>query len=207
MKTLRNIVLAGMACLLAVAAGRFAAGLEPTPSTGEGPFFPVEDDWESDNDLTHLDGRSDAPQGQVFILEGTVRGTAGSALAGAEVVIWQTDVWGKYRHPQEDRRRPDGSSVPLDPAFQYSGRTVTDADGHYSFRTIVPGTYGRRPRHIHLRVDHPDHGRLATEIHFAGDLWANEDGAAARSEHDRLAVELSSSSDSLPRARFDLVLP
>lgn len=212
MRALRRIVLAGTACLLVIAAGRFAAGLEPTPSTGEGPFFPVSDGFESDADLTQLEGRTDAPQGDVFVLEGTVRDITGRSLDGAEVVIWQTDVWGKYRHPREERTQPDGSPLPLDPAFQYSGRTTADGSGHYAFTTIVPGTYGRRPRHIHMRVTHPDYRPLATEVHFAGDLWADEDVAgeegAARAEHDRLAVELQpSSGKSAPHARFDIVLP
>lgn len=207
MKALRGIVLAATACLLVIAAGKFSAGLEPTPATGEGPFFPVEDGFESDNDLTRLEGRDDDPQGEIFVLEGTVRDGGGEALGGAEIVIWQTDIWGKYRHPREDRTRADGTPIPLDPAFQYAGRTTADRSGRYSFKTIVPGTYGRRPRHIHMRIDHPDHGSLATEVHFAGDLWADEDGAAARAEHDRLAIALTPSPDGPPRARFDIVLP
>ncbi len=205
--TLPGIALSGVTCLLAVAAGNFSAGLEPTPATGLGPFFPPQDGRESDNDLTRVSASNSAPQGEVFTLQGTVRDTSGRALAGAELIIWQTDIWGKYRHPREERTRPDGAPLPPDPAFQYSGRTMTDRSGHYSFRTLLPGTYGRGVRHIHMRVDHPQHRPLATEVHFAGDLWGDAEDAASRSEQDLLAIPLIPSSDgSPPRGRFDIVL-
>lgn len=183
-----------------------ADSLEPTPETGLGPFFPVQDGSESDPDLTRVDGSDGKPQGEVIVVQGTVRAADGKALSGAEVVIWQTDVHGKYRHPREDRRTADGEPIPVDPAFQYWGRTTTADDGGYRFRTIIPGAYGR-VRHIHFRIQHPDHGSLGTELHFAGDRH-DGDFVTSPKEHDRLAVPLVpvDGEPGVKRAVFDVVL-
>lgn len=180
--------------------------LVPTPETGFGPFYPAVDSLDRDHDLTRF-GDSDAkPKGKIIEVEGIVRDTAGAVLAGAEVVIWQTDIHGKYNHPNENRKAPNGGEIPVDPGFQYWGRTQTDAAGRYFFRTIVPGSYGRA-RHIHCSVSHGKDRTIATEMHFADDPLADDDFVTSRQEHDRLIVELEPSASGVPRGRFDIVLP
>ena len=185
-----------------------AGALEPTPNTGLGPFFPVDQDSESDPDLTRVAGRDDSPQGQIVLIEGRVRDIEGQALEGAEVVIWQTDRHGKYRHPREVRRSRSGEEIPEDPAFQYWGTTATSADGLYRFRTILPGAYGGRVRHIHFRIRHDNHRTLATELHFQGDAHGG-DFVTSETEHDRLAVPLEPApgEPGVQRAVFDIVMP
>ena len=145
------------------------AQLPPTPNLGQGPFYPPNDSKEADNDLTVVDGSSGKPQGQIIYIIGTVKNTDGQPLSGAQIIIWQTDEIGKYNHPRENRYSRDGKELPLDPNFQYWGKTVTDADGKYQFKTIVPGHYGGRPNHIHYKIRHPEYQTLTTELHFKGD--------------------------------------
>ncbi len=54
-------------------------------------------------------------------------GDAGRDLAG--------ERGGRYRH------RKDTYLAPIEPNFGGCGRTMTDADGYYYFRTVKPGAY------------------------------------------------------------------
>lgn len=183
------------------------AQLRPTPHTGEGPFYPVDDSLPADADLTTVPDAEGEPDGQPLTIQGTVRNTDGQAVSGARLVIWQTDIHGKYDHPAEQRTTGSGVPLPKDPNFQYWGKTLTDAEGRYSFRTIVPGSYGRRPAHIHFRITHPGYETLASEMQFRGDPHAAEDFVTGETERERLAVRLESSeSHGAARASFDIVL-
>ena len=82
------------------------------------------------------------------------------------VEFWQANAGGRYRH------KKDTYLAPIDPNFGGCGRTLTDEDGYYYFRTVKPGAYpwrnwvnNWRPAHIHFSVfgiglraaaDHPD---------------------------------------------------
>ena len=193
-----------------VAVSSEGGALAPTPRTGAGPFFPPDDGREADNDLTEVPGSTGEPQGQRLYMEGQVTDTAGKPLPGTQITIWQTDVWGKYDHPRE--RRVDGSGKPLpkDPHFQYWGRTVTDGEGRYVFKTIVPGNYGR-PEHIHCRFEHAEFRTLDTEMQFAGDPKIEGDFVTENlAGRERLAVPLVEPREGQdPRAKravFDVVL-
>ena len=67
--------------------------------------------------------------------------------------------------------------APLDANFGGCGRTITDDDGYYAFRTIRPGPYpwpnganDWRPAHIHFSVfGHGFAQRLITQMYFEGD--------------------------------------
>jgi len=67
--------------------------------------------------------------------------------------------------------------APLDPHFSGEGRTITDANGHYQFKTIKPGAYpwrnhhnAWRPQHIHFSLFGNAYAtRLVTQMYFPGD--------------------------------------
>jgi protocatechuate 3,4-dioxygenase beta subunit len=126
-----------------------------------GPFFPIgEVPWR--NDLTT--GATGAAIGRTLYLFGILTGREGTLLANAEILIWQADANGLYRHPRA--AKPDE----LDPNFGYFGRTRTNADGRYLFRTILPKWYRvaaiERAAHIHFAFRHPDEGFLLAETYF-----------------------------------------
>lgn len=207
MKSIATAVLLGFCCFAMVG----AADLHPTPQTGEGPFFPPGGAAQADNDLITVEGAKGKPQGEPIEIVGTVTNTKGEPLSGAVVVIWQTDIWGKYNHPREDRTDAAGKPMPLDPAFQYVGRAIADARGAYRFRTIVPGSYGRRPKHVHFKITHPGYRPLATEMQFEGDPYIEGDGVTGdlpEDGHAQIIVKLeppAAGSDARV-ARFPIVL-
>jgi protocatechuate 3,4-dioxygenase beta subunit len=102
-------------------------------------------------------------QGDVLILYGQVLDTNASPLEGISVEIWQTDFAGIYDHPG------DADTANRDPGFQFYGTSISDASGGYFFRTVFPGQYEPRPRHIHVKVRRDGVELLTTQFYFASD--------------------------------------
>jgi protocatechuate 3,4-dioxygenase, beta subunit len=159
--------------------------LLPTPQDTEGPFYPAAWNGDVDADLVSFANKTYA-NGEALVLNGRVLSVDGAAIANANVEIWQADDTGKYRHPSDD------AEGPAKRGFQGFGRTRTDAEGRYSFRTIKPKLYGGRPAHVHFRVIAPRYVTLTTQMYFAGE---NKEGGFSAGtfggfskERDRLTV-------------------
>jgi catechol 1,2-dioxygenase len=126
--------------------------------------------------------------GDVLVMSGTVRGSDGQALSGAELDMWQAtgDLPGKYSNVH-----------PGLPDYNLRGRFHTDAEGGYQVETIVPAPYeirkggpteellslvGRhtwRPAHIHFKVRHPGYRTLTTQLFFDGGQYLDSDAGNA----------------------------
>jgi protocatechuate 3,4-dioxygenase beta subunit len=150
---------------VALAAGTGLGLLLPTPACSEegaagatpgltaGPFF-----------------KSGSPRRQVLIeprtgtagtplhLRGRVLTTRGAPLAGARLDFWQADAKGRYDNE----------------GYRLRGNQLSDVEGRYVLRTVVPGGYLDRTPHIHVKVG-PAAGRdLTTQLFFPGEP-ANQD--------------------------------
>lgn len=134
-----------------------------TPAQGEGPYYTVDKPNDKDNDLTVLDGVAGIPVGQIVEFGGKVYDATGMPIPGAVVEIWQTDNNGVYLHPN------DPGTDQRDRNFQFYGEAITTDDGSYNFRTILPGHYEPRPRHIHVKVKVEGNELLTTQFYFEGD--------------------------------------
>jgi protocatechuate 3,4-dioxygenase beta subunit len=140
-----------------------AAALESyqkTPADYEGPFYPVTKQQDIDNDLVHVKGQSGVAKGDILNLSGIVINSDGEPQENITIEIWQTDPQGRYKHP--------GDSTPgeRDPNFQYWGAAITDTDGTFFFKTIIPGAYEPRPAHIHFKVLQDGKIILTSQIYF-----------------------------------------
>lgn len=131
-----------------------------TPAQQEGPYYTVDKPADHDNDLVDFTGASAAPVGEVLVFAGVIYDAGGMPVDGAVVEIWQTDSNGVYLHPN------DPGTGQRDPNFQFYGEAVSGADGVYSFRTILPGLYEPRPRHIHVKVKLDEEELLTTQFYF-----------------------------------------
>ena len=164
----RRSILALIAALPLI--GRASAAFaQRTPAAAEGPFYPTGAMRfaDADNNLVRITGLVRDAGGEVMVLKGRVLDQDGSPVAGARVEIWQCDVNGIYLHTR------DRSRGGYDEAFQGFGHVVTEADGVYAFRTIVPTVYPGRTPHIHVKAfaagrelttqfylpDHPNNAR------------------------------------------------
>lgn len=145
----------------------------PTVEQPEGPFYPIRDQLDKDNDLTQISGNPNSAEGQIVFLRGVVTIDRCLPVAGALVEIWQACHTGKYNHPG------DPNPAELDRNFQYWGRTVTNQKGEYLFKTIKPGSYQanatwERPPHIHMKVHLRGFHELTTQIYFAEEQDLND---------------------------------
>lgn len=126
--------------------------------------------------------------GDVLVMSGSVRGSDGAALAGAELDMWQAtgDLPGKYSNVH-----------PGLPDYNLRGRFPGDAEGRFQVETIVPAPYeirkggpteelltlvGRhtwRPAHLHFKVRHPGYRTLTTQLFFDGGQYLDSDAGNA----------------------------
>jgi len=146
--------------------------LDNTISEITGPVFGHSMLGELDNDLIlNFAKPGESAIGERIIVHGRVLDERGIGVGGALLEFWQANAGGRYRHQRETYM------APLDPNFGGCGRTITDEDGHYTFRTIRPGAYpwpngpnDWRPAHIHFSVfGHGFAQRLITQMYFEGD--------------------------------------
>jgi len=133
----------------------------------------------TDNDL--LSQHDGVPMGQQIVVRGRVTDSWGRPARDMLVEIWQANASGKYVHDN------DPTPMPLDPNFTGAGRTLTDADGWYSFTTIKPGSYPWMPHPQAWRAEHIHFGltgrglteRYVTQMQFPGDPLLDQDPVVA----------------------------
>ncbi len=158
-----------------------------TPRTIEGPLY-VAGAPESTG-YARLDDGTEVDQGEVLFMQGTVFNDKGQAVPGAKVEVWHANIMGNYSF--FDKSQPD---------FHLRRTIITDEQGQYQFRSIVPagygcppdgttqrlldqlGRHGRRPAHIHFFVSAPGHRKLTTQINIDGDEYLWDDFAFASRE-------------------------
>ncbi|WP_028208988.1 catechol 1,2-dioxygenase [Paraburkholderia nodosa] len=177
-------------------------GLEGgTPRTIEGPLY-VAGAPESTG-YARLDNGS-CP-GETLLMRGRVLGENGQPVAAALVEVWHANHLGNYSYFDQSQ-----------PPFHLRASIRTDADGRYSFRSIVPvgysvppagktqqlldqlGRHGHRPAHIHFFVSAPDHRKLTTQINIDGDPHLWDDFAFATREGLVPAVERHGTGEGKP---------
>lgn len=155
---------------------RALLSLEGTKSEIAGPVFGHNMLHELDNDLILNYARpGEMPIGPRILVHGRVLDESNRPVPGALLEFWQANAGGRYRHKKETYL------AAIDPNFGGVGRTITDENGYYWFKTIKPGPYpwpngvnDWRPAHIHFSVfGHGFAQRLITQMYFEGDplIW------------------------------------
>jgi catechol 1,2-dioxygenase len=155
-----------------------------TPRTIEGPLY-VAGAPLSEGEARMDDGSEDGVATPFFI-EGQVLDLEGKPIAGATVDLWQADSKGNYSY--FDKSQSD---------YNLRRRIITDAEGRYRARSIVPsgygcdpqgptqeclnllGRHGQRPAHIHYFISAPGYRHLTTQINLSGDKYLWDDFAYA----------------------------
>ncbi|HYI28097.1 MAG TPA: intradiol ring-cleavage dioxygenase [Bradyrhizobium sp.] len=128
-------------------------GDEATLRQTEGPFF-------KPSSPERVELMETGMAGQPIELVGFVLSRACKPHAGALLDFWQADDMGHY----------DNSG------FRLRGHQFADAEGRFRLRSIVPGAYAGRTRHIHVKVQ-PSGGRvLTTQLYFPGEALNRTDG-------------------------------
>jgi catechol 1,2-dioxygenase len=158
-----------------------------TPRTIEGPLYvagaPVS------NGFARLDDGTEEKEGEPLFMQGTVYGADGKPVPNAQVEVWHANLMGNYSFF-------DKTQSP----FNLRRTIITDQNGRYQFRSIVPsgygcppggstqrlldmlGRHGRRPAHIHFFITAPGNRKLTTQINIDGDAYLWDDFAFASRE-------------------------
>jgi protocatechuate 3,4-dioxygenase beta subunit len=148
-------------------AGAAAARLPPTPAcmdgdddalpTGAqtaGPFYKARSPRR-----TSL--REPGIEGTPLLLTGAVLTRGCRPVPLALLDFWQADAAGTYDNE----------------GFRLRGHQLAGADGTFRLETVVPGLYPGRTRHLHVRVQAPDGGRLlTTQLYFPDEPRNARDG-------------------------------
>lgn len=150
-----------------------------TETTVLGPFYVGEH-----KPMPHgADISSNLPGERMFV-QSRVTDLKGKPLAGVPVDIWHADDEGYY-----DSQRPDYETA--GPSSR--ARFITDSDGRFFFRTILPCSYpiptdgpvgemiiqvrrhAMRPAHVHFLVNAPGYEPLVTHVFMDGDKYLESD--------------------------------
>ena len=113
-----------------------------TPLQAEGPFYPDRLPEDTDNDLVKNGYSTIEAGGKILNLMGCLVNRDYKPIKGMTAEIWQTDMNGVYLQTGSF-----GGKM-RDDHFQGFGRSITDQNGHFSFRTIIPVEYPGRIQRI-----------------------------------------------------------
>jgi catechol 1,2-dioxygenase len=147
-----------------------------TPRTIEGPLYVA--GAPAAEGFARLDDGTEADQGEVLFMQGTVYDTHGKPLPGAKVEVWHANLMGNYSFFDKSQS-----------AFNLRRTIVTDANVPMGYACPPNGTtqrlldqlgrHGNRPAHIHFFVSAPGHRKLTTQINIDGDEYLWDDFAFA----------------------------
>ena len=107
-------------------------------------------------------------------------------VGNALIDLWHADERGEY-----DNR-----------GNRYRGHVLTDAQGRYAFRTIMPAVYTGRTRHYHVKVQAANKPVLTTQLYFPSDAAQNARDGLFRRE---LLMRMADAGGEM-KARFDFIL-
>ena len=184
----RILATTASAGLVLAAHDAFAQGLAPTPACHDGdePTLPeIEGPFFKPKSPRRSDLREGGITGRAVELSGVVLTRSCRPVANVLVDLWHADEAGDYDNK----------------GFRLRGHVFTDAQGRYSFRTIVPGLYPGRTRHYHVKVQAPNRPILTTQLYFPNE----ERNRADDFFHRELVMQVAGAEGAL-QARFDVVL-
>lgn len=159
----------GLGGLFYTVRGAFAQALTLTPEQTLGPYYPDRLPLDQDNDLLLINDSITPAVGEVAWVSGRILSSSGQPVRGATVEIWQADNGGAYIHSASP-------ITPRDAGFQGYGKFQTASSGEYLFRTVKPGLYPGRTRHIHMLVTFPGGTKLTTQLYVEGESRNASDG-------------------------------
>jgi hydroxyquinol 1,2-dioxygenase len=150
-----------------------------TETTVLGPFYVGEH-----KPMPHGSDITKGIAGEPMFVQSRVTDLAGKPLTGAEIDVWHADDDGFYDSQKADYAQ-QGPSL--------RARFITDADGLFSFRTILPCSYPipsdgpvgdlitatnrhpMRPAHVHFLVKAEGYEPLITHVFLDGDDYLRSD--------------------------------
>ena len=109
--------------------------------------------------------------GQRLFISGTVKqNDCEDFISGSLIELWQANDEGCYGIVEDcDTGNPENDY------FNLRGKFFSDINGDYTFESILPGYYGSRPRHLHIKITTPDEEVLVSQLYFENDPYCEND--------------------------------
>jgi hydroxyquinol 1,2-dioxygenase len=125
--------------------------------------------------------RSETPGAPIFV-KVWFRDTKGNPIEGAEVDVWHSSTEGFYENQD-----------PVQADMNLRGKFITDADGHFAFRSVKPAGYpipidgptgdllraqrrhNMRPAHLHFLASKDGFKTLISQIYANDDKYLDSD--------------------------------
>jgi len=114
-----------------------------TPAQTEGPYYKRNPPLRTSLVEAGIPGRP-------LTIAGRVIDSQCRPMANTRVDVWHADTEGAYDSQ----------------GYRLRGYQVTDSEGRYEVKTIQPGLYPGRTRHIHVKITPPGRGTLTTQLYF-----------------------------------------
>ena len=186
-----------------------AAGLDGgTVRTIEGPLYVA--GAPEEKGFARLDDGTEDKESTVLFMQGFVYDEDGNPIPNAKVEAWHANSLGNYSFFDESQ-----------PAFNLRRTIITDENGRYAFRSIVPlgysvppggmtdkvlsalGRHGHRPAHVHFFASADGQRKLTTQINIDGDEYLWDDFAFASREGLVPEVTMVEDADKLKEKGLD----
>jgi protocatechuate 3,4-dioxygenase beta subunit len=152
---------------------------DETPSETEGPYFKAN----SPERASLIDA---GVTGTRLTISGRVLSTRVQPVAKALLDFWQANAQGSYDNA----------------GYTLRGHQFSDAEGHYQLVSVVPGLYPGRTRHIHVKVQAPNHPVLTTQLYFPNEPRNSSDPLY----NPKLLLPIQDAPDGSKVATFNFVL-
>lgn len=167
-----------------------------TPRDAEGPFYPITPQKDKDADLTQVKGKSGQAKGTIIEIFGQVLDTNLNPIEDATIDLWQANTYGKYHHPH------DSSDAPIDENFQSWAIIQSGKNGHFRFKTVMPGAYpyqaapeDQRTPHIHIKIGKHGYESVLTQMYFPDQAQNKTDGLYQRKTKQQQAMMTAQHTD------------
>jgi len=113
---------------------------------------------------------ADEPGQRLFISGNVKQNDCENSISGSLIEIWQANDEGCYGIVEDcDTGNPENDY------FNLRGKFFSDVNGDYTFESILPGYYGSRPRHLHIKITTPDEEVLVSQLYFENDPYCEND--------------------------------
>jgi protocatechuate 3,4-dioxygenase beta subunit len=112
----------------------------------------------------------DEPGQRLYISGNVKQNDCENSISGSLIEIWQANDEGCYGIVEDcDTGNPENDY------FNLRGKFFSDINGDYTFESILPGYYGTRPRHLHIKITTPDDEVLVSQLYFENDPYCEND--------------------------------
>ena len=194
--------------LLGSVASLFASSLQAkviTPSEMEGPFYPITPQKDQDADLTKVEGKTGLAQGEIIEVFGQVLDQELKPVEDVSIDLWQANSFGRYHHPH------DTNEAPLDENFQAWAILQSGAEGHYSFKTVIPGAYPistsrQSTPHIHFKISKKGYESLLTQMYFPNQELNDQDVLFNRKSVEQQAMMTAKTTAESNKYQYNIII-